>query len=687
VGKMTSVAQVLDASGLGRNDRLSASAARLFLEGVSGDDTSSLNQREIVAQLEELQERMQSQGGPQPPWRWAREAGILHEITAKQAGEAVANMYWATPKGAGGKRGHKRGRPAAEDDEPSEGEGGVNEDDTSSSGSDEEGDVAPQTAAAGRRRAPLEEDSESEVEAQVMPRNRPMGTSAFATIVPAGMDQLEAARIFFDNKKVQEAAACEEVPAAIPDGYHEAMVMRYTKAFDRLCDKVGRDWLPSTKVLSAIELHLLREDVIHIILSGQANGETGNEEQQGGRGDEKLKPDKGLDLAQAAEAVPAVVASRLHGAATQLAALWGQHRENLERTLPAIQDAKLRTDLARALVSNGKVDAEGETLINRKSLPPIVHVMRRSLIEVVKKTLEAVPAADESGEQYLAPGTALALAGDAVKGKLVWAVWLKASKEMMGKAVAKGGSFDEMLDAFRLMGAAWALVVELVFDSRREPGIEKIKSYLGSAARAQVARLSEGDAAEHANQLTRWLQRVLGSWEAAVRTFRSSSRLPTQEDPAPDFPSVSKCVDDNGNRYQFQASVVALLARMPQATAREGVRGGPGPAQQRREGKGTTLQGKARGKQQRRSSREVGAEEEERSTKKRKEEAARANVETKTEGDAVTLKFSPAKWREMARKWPDVCRFYLKGDCNRESCKFKHEKPAEFEEWCQTCDA
>jgi hypothetical protein len=34
VGKMTSVAQVLDASGLGRDDRLSASAARLFLEGV-----------------------------------------------------------------------------------------------------------------------------------------------------------------------------------------------------------------------------------------------------------------------------------------------------------------------------------------------------------------------------------------------------------------------------------------------------------------------------------------------------------------------------------------------------------------------------------------------------------------------------------------------------------------------------
>jgi hypothetical protein len=681
------IAEALQASGLGGNGCLAATPARQFLAGVLDKDTSSWPVATMEARLRELQEKMHEQRGPQPPWRWARESGILRDMPALQAGEALKNMYWARPKASNSER-RKRGRPAVEED-GSEGEQRRDDEDTTSSSEDDEEDAdaeEPRTAATNRRQAQDMDDGDSEVEEQVLPRKRREGASAFEAIVPAGMDQLEAARIFFDSKKIQEVATCEEVPAVIFDGYREALIMRYVRAFDRLCTQIGKDWLPTSRLLSAIELHLLREDVIHIILSGYGGRAAPEAGQQLGREETRLKPDKGLDLAQAAEAVPAVVAERLHSAAPRLQAMWDEHREDLERALPALHEDKIRADLARALVSNGKVDAEGETLVQRKSLPPIAHVMRRALIELVKGALEAVPAADESGEQYLLASTAMALAGDAVKGKMVWATWLKASKEMMGKSVAKGGSFEEMLDAFRLMEAAWTLVVELLFDSRRDPGIGRIQSYLGPAARAQVARLSEDDAADHAAQLTKWLQRVLGSWEAAIRTFRSSSQLPGLEGTGVMFPSVSKCVEDNGSRYQFQASVVALLARMPKAPSREGTRGWQAPAQQRRGAK-RTAQKQAGEKSQRRQGRDGEKEGEERETKRRKEDGARPQVESKKEGDATSLKFSPAKWREMSQKWPEVCRFFLKGSCTRENCKFKHEKPADFEAWCQSCDA
>jgi hypothetical protein len=239
LGPFPLVAEALAASGLGESGRLEATQLGQFLGAVLDVDPNQWGPHDLATRLRGLQERMEGQGGPQPPWRWAREAGILDEMTALKAGEALRNMYWAVPRGAS-EKGRKRGRPAAAEDEPDDGRVGGEEDLTSSSeDEEEEGDAGPHTAAANRQRPTLVEDSDSEVEEQVAPQRRRVNASAFASVVPAGMDQLEAARIFFDSARIREVAACDEVPDVVPDAYQEALIMRYTKAFDRLCDRAG----------------------------------------------------------------------------------------------------------------------------------------------------------------------------------------------------------------------------------------------------------------------------------------------------------------------------------------------------------------------------------------------------------------------------------------------------------------
>jgi hypothetical protein len=378
---------------------------------------------------------------------------------------------------------------------------------------------------------------------------------------------------------------------------------------------------------------------------------------------DNLKPDKGLEAAQAAEAVSASVAARLHADAARIQTTWAARGEDVEGTMEAISDEGLRADLAKALASNGKVDAEGELLIERKSLPPVVQMMRKRLLTVVEAAIAAIPRQDSTGAQHLPSSTAAALAAGAVRGRIDWPAWTKAAKEMMGSAAAPTGSLDEMRDAFKLLRAAWLLVAAVQFASQRDSGIEKIESCLNSSARAQVAELDSEQERRHAGQLTAWLQRILGSWGDCVDEFRRASA--EQRGARVVLPSVAQCVQAWEGKYHFQSTVVALLAAT-KAQAKQRAESTTIPQSEQRE---RALKNKERKEvaKERRSKGEADR-------KAKKQRPAR-------EGGSPAMKFSAQQWAEIPTKFPKVCRFFLKGDCSRADCKFKHEKPADFDAW------
>lgn len=78
----------------------------------------------------------------------------------------------------------------------------------------------------------------------------------------------------------------------------------------------------------------------------------------------------------------------------------------------------LRDDLARAVGSNGKVDAAGERSQVRTTLPASVKRLGASLTDSVQQSLLELPASDESGLQYINPPAARKLAMSAVTGQL-----------------------------------------------------------------------------------------------------------------------------------------------------------------------------------------------------------------------------------------------------------------------------
>lgn len=107
------------------------------------------------------------------------------------------------------------------------------------------------------------------------------------------------------------------------------------------------------------------------------------------------------------------VAARIHTRASLVRFQPGGDVGDGLRAVPA----SLRDDLARAMGSNGRIDAAGEVGRERTTLPLVVKHVRAALLDQVQAALMAVPSEDESGTQYMPPSIALKLASAAVAGQ------------------------------------------------------------------------------------------------------------------------------------------------------------------------------------------------------------------------------------------------------------------------------
>ena len=119
-----------------------------------------------------------------------------------------------------------------------------------------------------------------------------------------------------------------------------------------------------------------------------------------------------LSSEQQLGAVTADVAERLHRQAAAIASVDARDVDAGIRMAPET----LRDDLARAVGSNGRVDAAGERSQSRTSLPYMVKRLGASLTDSVQQSLLDLPASDESGLQYINPPAARKLAASAVTG-------------------------------------------------------------------------------------------------------------------------------------------------------------------------------------------------------------------------------------------------------------------------------
>lgn len=114
----------------------------------------------------------------------------------------------------------------------------------------------------------------------------------------------------------------------------------------------------------------------------------------------------------------------------------------------------LRDDLARAVGSDGRVDATGERSHVRTTLPAPVKRMGAALTDSVQQSLLVLPSSDESGMHYINPPAVRKMTAAAVTGQLRVSEFVKESRLLLGAAAPPKESLDELREAWRLMRTA-----------------------------------------------------------------------------------------------------------------------------------------------------------------------------------------------------------------------------------------
>lgn len=145
----------------------------------------------------------------------------------------------------------------------------------------------------------------------------------------------------------------------------------------------------------------------------------------------------------------------------------------------------LRDDLARAVESNGRVDAAGERRSKvRTTSPAAVKRLGAALTDSVQQSLLELPASDESGLQYVNPPAARKLAAAAVTGQVQVAELVKEARQLLGPAAPARGSLDELREAWRIMRTAilTAMLPLGLAVSATDAGLSRLDARVGVTA-------------------------------------------------------------------------------------------------------------------------------------------------------------------------------------------------------------
>lgn len=378
-------------------------------------------------------------------------------------------------------------------------------------------------------------------------------------------------------------------------------------------------------------------------------------------GDDGGRIAKPLPAGEVPGAVTSDVAARLHARACELSFNRGDEVGAGIRWAPA----SLRADLARAVGSNAKVNASGESGRERTTLPVIVKSMCDALVDQVQAALMALSAEDESGSQYLSPGAARRLAAEAVLGRYKVLDYVREARAMMGRSAPREGSIAELRGGWRLLRCALMAASEPLFGMPyNEAGVGKLEARVYA---------SGGTLVLDARSLQQMLRRVFDSWELRCRDFRSGGAA---------WPSFMSCTEEHGNFFATKAAAASLRAEL-QAAGSSGGRVGDvakGGSGEKRSPGVSAGDGAKEAERKRRELPEGGPPQTSAKSFRKDEDPLMAGgypcawpEKPKLEPGAFE-KFCAAVRTEC----PDTCRFFLIGKCRKADCAKSHKVPAAF---------
>ena len=511
---------------------------------------------------------------------------------------------------------------------------GSDPDDSESEIDDDPGDApgAGPGGAAKRKRGP----SDTSHSSRTSRAGRTLGDPAAAKpkaclefLTPPGVEVLFAARVFFEADHLREVAGCAHVPPEIQPADEMRMQARYGLAARAVLSRAPRGWVearaaPDSLDDLAVFSEELASELKHATVPQAPTVTAPVLEKEG-------KPAEALAPAAREHAVSPDVAMRLHtnAAAIPLAE---------EGFAVAAAPEHLRLDLERAVRSNGKVDAAGETAPHRKSLPARVHSMRSACEQRVEAALAEVAVSDVSGQAAFPSGATLELAARIIRGDITLDPFEDAARKAFAHLKLKAGSEESLSRGIALLETGVLALFAFMSDRQAAAAVAALKHGLQPGGAGAMLAV---------DVRKQWANKVFSHYGTALARFRRFRA------PKPDLAdSIAAC------RQGLNFSVFAQLLQQPngdkppvdEPTDRKPKPGGKKEPQPKPAGKG----GKAKEK---------------------------VNC-VPNRPDFPDDKFQELK-SALHEAHPGICGYYClsRNGCNRAKCSLKHEAPPSFKEF------
>jgi len=495
-------------------------------------------------------------------------------------------------------------------------------------------------------------------------------------LTPPTITKLEAAAILFKEAVLRDAVGVPEPPAEIDTEEVAAMEFRYSKALKRLREKVPEGWVPAKKPKTTADLRMVREAALEALWSKSSTAPALGDARAARADGEQLSstPASALTPQVQARAVSADVAARLHAHAAEISLPMtaGSDVGAGVRMAPA----HLRDDLARAVCSNGKVDAAGEQQASRTKLPAVAQRAWRVHAVGVQEALMAVPEADESARQCMDPDDALELAYGAVAGDFSLPKYIAAVRGYMVAPPPKD-SLEELRAGWQLLKAGISNALTPMYASAE----------LSSAVQAidNCVYATADSTSVDTEALRQWLMRVLKSFGQAHYKFRLVEG---------EAPNLRQCLRAHRDYLTEEARIAALETRLAaRLTPPKGQQTGKQQRQQQQQQRQQQQQQQQRpsrrsGRVDKRSDRRSnGRGAGRRGGKKRRGQQAGSDTDDSEEGNDAqgddveppkvgNIKDFKAFRTELRDTFPKVCGFFLTGKCTKgASCTWEHSIP------------
>ena len=404
-----------------------------------------------------------------------------------------------------------------------------------------------------------------------------------AQLTPKGMRPIDTASIIFSHDRLCNIVGTERLDRVDvrPEEVYR-FTRRYAYALERLmaADEtftMRGDTMQSdvqTAARSRTDLEDWAEQLLNAVVSAPTEGgasakgaraeltrqsqATASRERSSLEEGSSSKPEPELSAEKKRGAVSAAVAARLHNATSEGGRVFLSPKINeyavaaeggKASLAPLISEAPecLRADLQRALVSNGSVQAAGETLHARRALPVAVISLRYALRTHAEQAIWKIPRADTTGMLQLTLATVTATATKTADLSATWGDFVAVAKEMGGTRAAAADTAAGNTEAWSIMHAAYQAVL-------RESGLDGDS---GLATINQRHTTTLGAAQLPPKELAQWTSRVFQSYHEQAYNFRGGGELK---------PSLQVAVQSCEQHYNFTAMSHAL-GRGPEAAA------------------------------------------------------------------------------------------------------------------------